>query len=102
MKKFTWATDDRDYHLGAAYLRIKPSDMVKFGNLILNKGKYDGKQVVSENWINTMTTTMVSTNKDVLYGPGYGYQIWLGNASGHRYYMAMGWGGHFADERRYP
>jgi len=45
--------------------------------------------------IDAMTTTRISTNNDILYGPEYGYQIWLGNASGHRYYMAMGWGGQF-------
>ncbi len=95
IKNFSWATDDRGYPIGAAYLRITPADMVKFGNLILNKGKYNGNQIVSENWIDTMTTTKISTNNDVLYGPEYGYQIWLGNASGHRYYMAMGWGGQF-------
>jgi CubicO group peptidase (beta-lactamase class C family) len=64
--KFTWATDDRGYSLGAAYLRVTPGDMVKFGNLILNKGKYDNKQIVPESWINTMTTTKISTNNDVL------------------------------------
>jgi hypothetical protein len=26
--KYEWSTDDRGYHLGAAYLRIKPRDMV--------------------------------------------------------------------------
>ena len=93
--KFDWTTDDRGYPIGAAYLRIKPSDMVKFGNLILNRGKFQGNQIVPEKWIDTMTTTKISTNNDVLYGPEYGYQIWLGNASGHRYYMAMGWGGQF-------
>ncbi|OFY67458.1 MAG: hypothetical protein A2V64_00660 [Bacteroidetes bacterium RBG_13_43_22] len=92
---FAWSTDDRGYPLGAAYLRIKPRDMVKFGNLILHKGKYNGKQVVPEAWINEMTTTKISTNNDVPYGPEYGYQIWLGNTGGHRYWMAMGWGGQF-------
>lgn len=93
--EYMWSTDDRGYHLGAAYLRIKPCDMVTFGNLILNKGIYAGKQVIPESWINEMTTTKISTNNDVLYGPEYGYQIWLGTASGKRYYMAMGWGGQF-------
>ena len=93
--KFTWEVDDRGYPLGAAYLRITPSDMVKFGNLILNKGKYNGTQIVSENWITTMTSTKISTNDDVLYGPEYGYQIWLGSSGGKKYFMAMGWGGQF-------
>jgi CubicO group peptidase (beta-lactamase class C family) len=93
--EYKWSTDDRGYHLGAAYLHIKPRDMVKFGNLIMNKGKYNGNQIVPETWINEMTATKISTNNDVPYGPEYGYQIWLGTESGHRYYMAMGWGGQF-------
>jgi CubicO group peptidase (beta-lactamase class C family) len=93
--KFTWATDNRGYTLGAAYLRIKPADMVKFGNLLLNMGEYAGNQVVPAEWIDTMTTTMILTNNAVAYGPEYGYQVWLGSERGHRYYMAMGWGGQF-------
>ncbi len=93
--EYRWSTDNRGYHLGAAYLRLKPRDMVKFGNLIMNKGKYNGNQIVPESWINEMTATKISTKNDVPYGPEYGYQIWLGTESGHRYYMAMGWGGQF-------
>jgi CubicO group peptidase (beta-lactamase class C family) len=95
IKKFTWGKDDRGYPLGAAYLCITPSDMVKFGNLILNKGKYNGTQIVPESWMTTMTSPKISTNNDVLYGPEYGYQIWLGNSGGKKYFMAMGWGGQF-------
>ncbi len=92
---YEWSTDDRGYHIGAAYLCIKPRDMVRFGNMILNRGKYDGVQIVPESWIKEMTTTKILTNDDIPYGPEYGYQVWLGTASGHRYYMAMGWGGQF-------
>jgi CubicO group peptidase (beta-lactamase class C family) len=31
---------------------IKPSDFIKFGELILNKGTYNGKQIISGEWIN--------------------------------------------------
>ena len=93
--EYEWSTDDRGYPVGAAWLRIKPHDMVKFGNLILHKGYYNELQIVPEAWINEMTTTRISTNNDVPYGPQYGYQIWLGEAGGHSYYMAMGWGGQF-------
>lgn len=92
---YEWITDDRGYHLGASYLRIKPHDMVRFGNLILNNGLYAGQQIVPESWINEMTTTKISTIDDIPYGPEYGYQIWLGSVSGHSYYMATGWGGQF-------
>ena len=93
--KLKWPKDDKGYPNGAANLRITPADMVKFGNLFLNKGKYNDQQVVPESWITMMTTTKISTNNDVPYGPEYGYQIWLGSVGGHSYYMAMGWGGQF-------
>ncbi len=76
--KLKWSKDDKGYPNGAAGLQITPADMVKFGNLILNKGKYNDQQVIPESWITTMTTTKISTNNDVPYGPEYGYQIWLG------------------------
>jgi CubicO group peptidase (beta-lactamase class C family) len=95
IEKLEWVKDNKGYPVGAAGLRIKPVDMVKFGDLILYGGKYAGKQIVPESWIDIMTTPHISTNNNVLYGPEYGYQIWLGNSSGHQYYMAMGWGGQF-------
>ena len=95
IKKFRWSKDNKDYPNGAAGLQIMPADMVKFGNLILNNGRYHGKQIVPGSWITNMTTTKISTDNNVLYGPEYGYQIWLGTKESHRYYMAMGWGGQF-------
>ena len=95
IQRFEWATDNQGYPIGAAGLRIIPHDMVKFGNLILNNGQYNGKQVVPESWITTMTETKIFTDDDVLYGPEYGYQIWIGSSQGHKYIFAMGWGGQF-------
>jgi CubicO group peptidase (beta-lactamase class C family) len=67
--KFGWTKDDRGYPIGAAHLQIKPRDMIKFGNLILNHGKYKGIQVVPERWIDTMTTKKISTNNNIPFGP---------------------------------
>jgi CubicO group peptidase (beta-lactamase class C family) len=90
-----WPADDRGYPNGAASLRISPYDMVKIGNLILNSGRHNGVQVVPESWITAMTTTQISTNNDIPYGPAYGYQIWINTEASHKYYFAMGWGGQF-------
>jgi hypothetical protein len=95
IKNFKWSKDDKGFPNGAAGLSISPHDMIKFGNLILNKGKYNGRQIIPESWINTMTTTKISTNSDIPYGPDYGYQIWIGSTDGHKYIFAMGWGGQF-------
>jgi CubicO group peptidase (beta-lactamase class C family) len=95
ISKFAWTKDHEGYPIGAAGLQIKPRDMIKFGNLILNRGKYNGIQVVPESWIDTMTTTKISTNNNIPFGPEYGYQIWIGSANGHKHIFAMGWGGQF-------
>lgn len=93
--KYEWVKDPDGYPYGPANLRILPRDMVKFGNLILDQGMYNGNQIVPSSWINAMTTTKISTANDVSYGSEYGYQIWIGYSGGHKHIMAMGWGGQF-------
>lgn len=90
-----WPADDKGYPNGAASLKISPHDMVKIGNLILNGGFYNGTQLVSESWIEAMTTPQINTNNDVWYGPEYGYQLWINTTVTHTCYFAMGWGGQF-------
>jgi CubicO group peptidase (beta-lactamase class C family) len=51
-------------------LWISSEDMARFGLLILNKGNWDGKEVVSEKWIREATTPSA-------HGPDYGYLWWL-------------------------
>jgi len=52
-------------------LYMTPRDMAKIGQLILNKGKWNGKQIVSEEWLeeSTMATTKIS-------GVDYAYLWW--------------------------
>lgn len=63
----------RPYFGGGMYLT--PRDMMKFGELYLNKGKSNGKQILSENWINDSFK-----NYRVLENTpdknGYGYLWW--------------------------
>jgi CubicO group peptidase (beta-lactamase class C family) len=92
---YEWVKDPDGYPYGPANLRILPRDMVKFGNLILNQGMYEGKQIVPSSWINEMTTTKISFAHNVGYSSEYGYQIWIGYSGGHKHIMAMGWGGQF-------
>jgi len=65
-----WSTSSNGiYHTGGG-LSLRSRDMLKFGLLFLNKGNWDGEQLISENWIETSTKQQ---------GPnsGYGYQWWL-------------------------
>ena len=90
-----WEQDRQGIYNGAAGLNISPHDMVKIGNLILNRGMYNGKQIVPAEWIDQATQTQISTNNSQPYGPGYGYGIWVGQNNKGNYAWANGFGGQF-------
>ena len=56
-----------------AHLEMLPRDMAKIGLLVLNKGKWKGKQVIPESWIIESTTPHVSESESF----DYGYQWWF-------------------------
>jgi CubicO group peptidase (beta-lactamase class C family) len=90
-----WITDHQGYNNGGAGLSLTPRDMIKIGNLILNRGNHQRKRVVSSTWIDQSTETHILTNDAVPYGSGYGYGWWTGHAQEREIVFAMGWGGQF-------
>jgi CubicO group peptidase (beta-lactamase class C family) len=91
----SWETDKQGNYNGGAGLTLTPYDMLKLGQLYLNKGIYNGVRVVSEEWIKKATTFKITTNGIEPFGPSYGYFWWLGSTKLHGYYFANGWGGQF-------
>jgi len=79
-------------------LLLRPRDMAKIGQMMLNSGKYNDKQIVSEKWITESTQSYVVPESQPL-GSGYGYQWWLGetcvNGQTIKTYFAQGLGGQF-------
>jgi CubicO group peptidase (beta-lactamase class C family) len=91
----SWRKDKRGYNNGAAGLFIAPHEMQKIGSLMLNKGLFKNRRIVSEKWINEMTKFQISTRDANSFANGYGYQTWLWNNGVNSYYDAMGYGGQF-------
>jgi CubicO group peptidase (beta-lactamase class C family) len=58
----------------AGGLRLRPRDMAKMGQLLLTNGKWNGKQVVPQDWVAESTKPRIKAG---LYF--YGYQWWLGH-----------------------
>jgi CubicO group peptidase (beta-lactamase class C family) len=54
-------------------LFLTARDMAKIGSLVLNEGKWQGKQIVSKNWIHESTRKHIKANNQDM---GYGYQWW--------------------------
>lgn len=76
IQKFSWSSGSGQVHTGGG-LFLKPRDLLKMGQLVLDKGKWRGKQVVSASWIKESTTAHLPIN-DSGSGLGYGYQWWSG------------------------
>lgn len=76
IKTFTWTSLNNQIHTGGG-LYLRPRDMLKIGQLVLDKGKWNGKQIVSTSWIAESTAFTLPINESSSDW-GYGYQWWRG------------------------
>ena len=60
IKEFEWDNYGK-YCPASTGLYLKHSDFHKMGQLLLNNGKYNGKQIISENWIREMSSMQLET-----------------------------------------
>ncbi len=90
--KVKWQLLNDGYYHGGSRLQLKPRDMMKFGQLYLNKGTFNGKRIVSEAFIEEATRQHEPKG---FFGSkeGYGYGWWIGGDDNVRGYMAQGYGG---------
>lgn len=93
INQYRWIYINPDMVYASGDLKLRPRDMAKIGYLMLNKGVWQSKQIVSSEWIEKSTTPYVHFNTR----EGYSYQWWtkqyeLGNVSIPSF-AAMGWGG---------
>lgn len=56
-------------------VRLRPRDMARLGELVLRRGQWNGRQIVSETWITESTRTHMA-HFDSYPSIGYGYQWW--------------------------
>jgi CubicO group peptidase (beta-lactamase class C family) len=92
---FAWPRDPEGLHTGWCCLKLTARDMVKFGQLWLNGGIWDGTQVVSADWVAASTRPHVATGEPP--ADHYGYQWWVTEADGHPAYAAVGYAGQLVE-----
>jgi len=97
-----WYTDADDYNFGCFGIFITARDMAKFGLLYLNKGEYEGKQIISTDWVKD---SKQNYSKEIKRGGWrtsrygyfrdleYGYQWWSSRVGDHYFDYASGHGG---------
>ena len=86
---FAWPTDAQGVHHGWSLLRMTASDLVKLGQLYLDRGRWDGKQVVPVAWVEKATTPQVRVERNV----GYGYFWWTPRGPHSIGCVALGYAG---------
>ena len=78
-------------------LQLRPRDLAKLGQLVLDDGVWQGRQIVSANWIKQMTTRHSPDGMWFGFAQGYGYLWWLGRSSIQSrdidWVGSLGWGG---------
>jgi CubicO group peptidase (beta-lactamase class C family) len=100
-----WGTDAEGHNNGCADLHFSARDAAKFGQLYLNDGIFEGKQVVPADWVHD-SLQQYSKNINASGGfpanwglsisdIGYGYQWWSAKAGDHHLDFAWGHGGQF-------
>lgn len=83
-----WIVDPKGVNTAGWGLCMTPRDMAKVGELYLNQGFYQGKQIVSSTWIEE------STKEKSHWGElPYGYLWWMIESKGNHCYAAIGDGG---------
>jgi CubicO group peptidase (beta-lactamase class C family) len=72
IKNHNWKVYDNGITESGGGLKLLPRDMMKFGLMFLNNGEWQGKQVISPEWIKSSTEKQISAgNQD------YGYNWWI-------------------------
>src|SRR5438105_4934099 len=79
-----WETDMQGINTGGWGLRLKTEDMAKFAQLFLQKGKWNGKQVLPVSWVEEASTAKIMQDPNAPQSrkdssdwlQGYCYQMW--------------------------
>jgi len=74
----TWEMSPQGIATGGYGLSVRTEDIAKFGQLYLQKGKWNGKQLVPAAWIEAATARQTSNGSNPAsdWDQGYGYQFW--------------------------
>jgi len=100
---YGWQVDDDGYHWGFGEIYVTARNMAKFGQMYLDGGVYDGKQILATDWVEA---SLQRYSEKIVRGGilpwfgsfrdrGYGYQWWSSRVGDHDFWYASGHGGNY-------
>jgi CubicO group peptidase (beta-lactamase class C family) len=87
-----WSRDPQGIYFGGNQMLMTPRQMLQLGELYLNRGKLDGRQIVPAEWVDA---SVVPRTRSPISGQQYGYGWWISEMAGEPIYYAWGFGGQF-------
>ncbi len=88
-----WVTDLRGRALAFSGLRLRPADLARIGQLVLQHGQWQGRQLLPAAWVDDAIRPHIDTGD----GRQYGFHWWLGKVDAlgarHQWAGAFGNGG---------
>jgi CubicO group peptidase (beta-lactamase class C family) len=87
-----WPRDPQGIYFGGNDMLLTPRQMVAFGQLYLDRGHAQGRQIVPASWIDR---SFVPRGRSYWSDQEYGYGWWIRELGGHGAYYAWGFGGQY-------
>ena len=87
-----WTRDPQGFYLGGNEMHMTPRQLLRFGRLYLNGGKFGEQQVLSHQWIRESWGEYATSPWN---GHRYGYGWWTRRSGAHNIHFAWGYGGQF-------
>jgi CubicO group peptidase (beta-lactamase class C family) len=89
-----WDRDPQGIYFGGNNIALSPEALLSFGRLYLDGGTFEGRQVLSPDWIEQSWTSRFR-NSSFNGRHDYGYLWWRADFGGHSTWFAWGYGGQF-------
>ena len=88
-----WPQDPQGIYFGGNDMLLTPRQLLSFGELYLNRGRANGRQIVPAEWVDLSFVARTQSRwSDQLYGYGW----WVRELAGYDTYFAWGYGGQYA------
>jgi CubicO group peptidase (beta-lactamase class C family) len=87
-----WPRDPQGIYFGGNDMLLTPRQMVTFGELYLNRGRFGDRQVLPAAWVDA---SLVPRSRSPWSEQEYGYGWWIRDIAGYRAFNAWGYGGQF-------
>ncbi len=81
-----WQKSPENVSIGGYGLNVRTEDIARFAQLYLQKGQWQGRQLLPAEWVEAATSLQVAngSNPDSDWNQGYGYQFWRSRHDSYR------------------